>query len=445
MRLIIPILLILRSKLHLIFLTYMHSSLLLKNVIIVSPYSDLNGQMADILIEEGKIVRIGEGVKAPEGARLFEEVGACVSIGWMDVGGQFCDPGFEHREDLGSAAQAAMAGGFTAVAPYPNTEPATDSKTGVLYIRNRTRNSLVDFYPIGAVSKGCEGKDISEMLDMRQAGAVAFSDGKRSIQHAGLLLRALQYVKIFDGLVIHYPNDKTISGNGQMHEGLTSTSLGLTGIPSMAEELMIQRDLQLLEYAESRLHLANISSAHSVELVRRAKKKGLAVTASVAVMNLAFDDLALRDFDSHFKVMPPLRAKTDLAALHKGLEDGTIDFISSNHVPIDSEGKNLEFPYAAFGAIGLETAYALSNTSMKKGLSHGALVEKWALNARKILGLPIPELVEGAVANLTIFNPEREWVVDEGALRSKSRNTPLMGMKLRGKVLGVVNNGKFKV
>ncbi len=423
----------------------MAESLLLKNVRIVSPGAGLNGQTADILIENGNIARIGTGIDAPNGSTVFERAGAMVSIGWIDVGVQTCDPGYEHREDLFSVAAAAAAGGFTAVAPYPNTDPAADSKGQILYIQNKTRGLLVDFYPIGAISIRCEGKDLAEILDMREAGAVAFSDGKKSVQDPGLLLRALQYAQVFDGLVMNFPNDRSISGAGQIHEGLTSVSLGLTGIPSMAEELMLERDLQLLTYSGGRLQAANISTAHSVALVKAAKKAGYSVTASIAAMNLAFDESMLADFDPNYKVSPPLRSKKDREALQKGLADGVIDFIASNHVPVDSEGKNVEFAYAAFGAIGLETAWALANTFLKGRLTIEELVEKWAVNARRILRLPVPVIAEGKPANLTIFDPALEWVVDDRRFLSKSVNTPLTGMKLTGKVLGVVNNGRWKI
>ncbi|MBL7818624.1 MAG: dihydroorotase [Saprospiraceae bacterium] len=425
--------------------------LLLRNIRIVSPNQpDLDGQIRDIFIKNGKIVKIDtqietdtvQGTLLEEGVKIFEQPNACVSIGWFDVGTQTGDPGFEHREDLESVAQAAAAGGFTGLAPFPNTEPAIHSKSEILYIKNRTQSNIIDFEPIGALSVDCKGKDLAEMLDMRSVGAVAFSDGRKSVQDSGLLLRGLQYAKIFDGLVFNRPNDKTIAPHGEIHEGEVSTSLGLSGIPSMAEELMIQRDLHLVEYADSRLHFHNISTARAVELVREGKAKGLRVTASVAALNLCFTDDVLRGFDTHFKVMPPLREEHDRHALIEGLKDGTIDFVTTNHTPIDEEGKNLEFPYADFGAIGLETTFGILNETLSKNLTINDLVQFLAIKPRQVLGLELPKIKEGAKANLTLFDTEKKWAFTEKDIHSKSKNSPLIGRILRGAVLGVVNNGK---
>jgi dihydroorotase len=396
--------------------------------------------LADIRISNGRIQEIGHDLLAND-SKVWQAQGAHISQGWIDVGVQAGDPGFEHREDLDSCAKAAAKGGFTELGIYPNTQPTIHSKSEILYILNRTRGGLVNFHPIGAVSQDCKGKDITEMLDMNQAGAVAFSDGKKSIQDAGLMLRALQYSKIFEGLIIHHPYNNTIAYSGQMHEGVVSTSLGLTGIPSMAEELMIERDLHLLEYSGGRIHFANISTEKSVQLIAAAKKKGCRVTASVAAMNLAFDDGALTTFDSNYKVMPPLRGTTDKSALLQGLLDGTIDFISSNHTPLESERKQLEFSYADFGVINIETAFALTCTATKNILSLHELIEKWTTLPRGILGIPQAIIEVGGLANLTVFNPDQEWVYRENEILSKSCNSPLIGKTLTGKVLAVINNG----
>jgi dihydroorotase len=420
--------------------------LLLKNVTLVAANPDLNGQAFDVYInEKGIIETIGKDISAPKNTTVFEREGTHVSIGWVDVGTQTGDPGFEHREDLNSVTKAAMAGGFTTICPFPNTNPTIQSKSEVLYIKNKTQDYLVDFQPIGALSEEIKGKNIAEMLDMHHAGAIAFSDGKKTAQEGGLILRGMQYAKIFEGLVMNFPYDKSVSPNGQMHEGLTSTSLGLSGIPSMAEELMVQRDLQLLEYANSRLHLHNISTEASVEMVRKAKRKGLQVTASVAALNLCFSDEILRGFDSNFKVLPPLREQNDIDALVKGLKDGTIDFISTNHTPIDIEGKDLEFPYADFGAITLESAFGLINNALHNKLKINELVHFFTINARRLLGLEIPQIKERTMANLTIFNPTEEWTFTENDIHSKSKNAPALGKILRGRVYGVVNNGKVKM
>ncbi|MDZ7878159.1 MAG: dihydroorotase [Saprospiraceae bacterium] len=423
--------------------------LLLRNIYIIAPSQpDLDGQSRDIFINgEGKIQNIAtaNSLIADTKTRVFDTPNAHVSIGWFDVGAITGDPGFEHRETLETVSQAAMSGGYTTLAPFPNTAPVVHSKSEILYIRNKTQSFLVDFKPIGALSVNTDGKDLAEMLDMREAGAIAFSDGRRTIQDAGLMLRGLQYAKIFDGLVFNRPNDKTTSPHGQMHEGVMSTSLGLPAIPSMAEEMMVQRDLHLVRYADSRLHFHNLSAARSVALVRQAKEQGLHVTASVAALNLCFSDDILRGFDTHFKVMPPLREAADRDALVEGLKDGTIDFITSNHTPIDEEGKNLEFAYADFGAIGLETTFGLVNKYLHDEFTAHDWVCFLAENARRVLQLPLPKIAEGELANLTIFDPSKEWTFTVKDIRSKSKNSPVIGDILRGGVLGVVNRGQYKI
>lgn len=414
--------------------------LLLKNVRIIDGKKDAHPQ--DILIRDGIIEAVGEKLAPGKEAEVWEWPDACVSPGWFDVGIQACDPGYEHREDLVSAAAAAAAGGYTAVAVFPNTSPAVHSKSEVLYIQNKTAASPVSFYPIGAISQGCEGKDLAELFDMHAAGAVAFSDGQKAVQDAGLLLRAMLYARAFNGLVINEPHHKTIAAGGQMHEGVMSTSLGLKGVPALAEEIMVQRDLSLLEYAQGRLHLHLLSTAKSVGLVRAAKKAGLPVTASVAAANLCFTDEKLVDFDSNWKLQPPLRSQSDAEALVAGLLDGTIDFIASNHVPWDEEAKNLEFPYAEFGATGLETAFALCRTFAAKNLPLDLLIDKISAAPRRILGLPLPAIQPGNPADMTIFAPDREWILRESDIRSRSRNTPLAGQTLKGRALAIVNKGQ---
>jgi len=419
-------------------------NLLIKNVRIVAPASSHHNQSTDIFIENGIIKDIQPNLSI-EHVEIMDAKGACISPGWMDVGVQACDPGYEHREDLQSAARAAAAGGFTAMAIQPNTDPAIDSKSEVLYIKKNTQDFLVDCYPIGAVSEHCVGKDITEMLDMRSAGALAFSDGKHAIQDNGLLLRALQYVRPFEGIVVHQPLDAGIAGEGQMHEGIVSTSLGMKGIPSLAEELMVERDLYLLAYADSNLHLANISTAGAVQQIREAKARGLRVTASVAAMNLVFDDEALSDFDSNFKVLPPVRYASDREALIAGLLDGTIDFITSNHVPVDEEGKKREFPYADFGAIGLETAFAASWDVLKNKTSVEKMVAWLAVHPRTRFSVPMPQIEAGQTANLTIFDPDLAWTFTANDIRSKSKNSPFVGRKLTGRVLAIINNHQSEI
>ncbi len=417
--------------------------ILIQNALILHPESSFHQKKMDVLIDGGMIKKIGSGLEKPSEATVISGEGAFLAPGFIDVGIQVCDPGMEHREDVHSAAAAAAFGGFTAVAVFPNTSPVLHSKSELAYIRKKSENLPVEFKVIGALTRDCKGEEISEMYDMHSAGAVAFSDGQKSIKNADVMLKSLHYVKAFGGLVMNHPFDKAVASGGQMHEGLTSTGLGMKGIPSISEELMLVRDLYLLEYSGSRLHATNISTAQSVELIRQAKSRGLQVSASVAAINLAFDDRAVEDFDTFMKVQPPLREQHDIEALKAGLQDGTIDFISSNHVPYDEEAKNLEFPYAEFGAIGLETAVAVANTY--GGLSPEQLVEKFALMPRRVLKMELPKIAENVSAELTLFQPGLDWIYSSAEVFSKSGNSPFLGKKLRGKTLAVFNKGQSQI
>ncbi len=415
-------------------------AILHKNIRIVTPEGIAPSQ--DIRVENGTIAEIGAQLDA-QNCTVVEHHGKWVSIGWLDVGAYACDPGHEHREDVQTLAAAAAAGGFAAVATMPNTLPAVHSKSEIAYLKSKTAALPVAFYPMGAVSTDCAGKDMAELYDMHAAGAIAFTDGAKPIQDAGLLLRAMQYATAFSGLIINRPHHKTVANDGQMHEGIVSTSLGLKGIPALAEHLMVQRDLSLLEYAgpDARLHLYLLSSAKSVEMVRTAKAQGLQVTASVAIANLCYTDeaLAMADgaspFDSNLKVMPPFRSRTDADALIAGVLDGTIDFIATNHTPWDEECKNLEFPYAEFGMTGLETAYALYNMHLAQRIPITRWVDAVAVQPRRVLGLPVPQIAVGQAAVFTQFDPEAEWTLTPASVQSKSLNTPLLGKTLRGKAI----------
>ncbi len=416
--------------------------LLIKNAILIDPASKFHGEKINILIKKGQIEKIGKRLTS-EKAKVLNADGACLSVGWLDIGALVGDPGHEHREDFQTLEKAALHGGYSAVACLPNTSPAIHSKSEVLYIKGRAKSSLVNFLPIGAVSDHCAGKDITEMYDMRKAGAVAFSDGKKPIQDSGLMMRALQYVQPFDGVIINQPLDNNVAQGGQLHEGKVSTSLGLRGIPSMAEELIVQRDIYLSEYTDSKLHLLNISTAESVRLVRLAKKKGLKVTASVAALNLAFTDQELNDFDSNFKVLPPLRSEKDRKALIEGLKDGTIDCITSNHTPLEAELKSLEFLYADFGAIGLQTAFSTVCRAMDNEQLPTFIAEKMAYGPRRVLGLTIPEVSVGSRAEFTLYDPSGKWSLEPEKIQSKSKNSPLIHQTMQGKVVAVVVGNKF--
>ncbi len=414
-------------------------NILIKSAKIIDSNSPYNGKKMDVLIENGIIKSIKSKIISEKNCKIIEANKLHISTGWLDMQVNFCDPGFEHKEDLQSGINAAASGGYTGVAVVPSTNPTIHSKSEVLYIKNKTANSIVDVYPIGTMSHKLEGKDLSEMYDMQQAGAVAFSDDKKASNDSGLLMRALLYSKNFDGLIIAHSDEKSISQDGKMNEGITSTNLGLKGIPALAEELMVNRNIFLAEYTDAPIHLSNISTEKSVELIKQAKAKGLKITASLNAYNIAFTDSFLTGFDSNFKLNPPLRSQTDLDALKKGIADGTIDAISCDHRPQDIESKNIEFDYASNGMIGLESAFGLINTN-KGEIKLETIINSLTVNPRKILKLQKQSIAEGAQANLTLFNPEEEWLFEKKHIRSKSANTPLLGKKFKGKVIGIINN-----
>ncbi len=409
---------------------------LIKNATIIDPNASQNGNSVDILVKEGRIAEIDKNIK-DNSVTLISAPNLQVSPGWLDIGAQVGEPGFEHREDLQSVTAAAASGGFTALACFPNTDPAIHSKSEVSFLKNNAQ--LVDFHPIGALSRDCAGENLAEVYDMAASGAVAFSDGAKSIASAGLMKRGLEYLKGIDGLIINHPNDYSLSKGGQLHEGEVSTKLGMKGIPALAEILMLKRDLDLLQYTNSRLHVHNVSTAASVQLIKKAKAQGLKVTASVSIMHLIFDHTAVENFDPHYKLSPPLREKTDVKALLKGIKDGVIDVINSNHTPLEIEAKKLEYSYADEGIIGLETVFPLLNTYCNKQLTTEAMVNLLAIQPRVILNLPIPTITKGAQANLTLFQSEEAWTLTKKAIRSKSKNTPFIGQEFTGKVLGIIN------
>lgn len=413
-------------------------NILIKSAHIIDSKSPYNGKVVDVLIENGMIRSIKSKIVPQKNVKVIEAKNLHLSAGWLDMQVSFCDPGFEHKEDLNSGINAAIAGGYTGVAVVSSTNPPIHSKGDVQYIKNKTVNSIVDVHPIGTVSYRQEGKDISEMYDMQQAGAVAFSDDKKPITDAGLLMRALLYSQNFGSLIITHCDEKSISQDGKMNEGTTSTILGLKGIPALAEELMVGRNIFLAEYTNAPIHISNISTQKSVSLIKQAKASGLKITASINAYNIALDDTSLLGFDSNYKLNPPLRIKSDMEALRKGLADGTIDAITSDHRPQDIESKDIEFDYASNGMIGLESAFGLINTNKGK-IKLETIIDALTTNPRTILKLEQPKIAEGQQANITLFDPEAEWIFEKKSIRSKSANTPFIGTKFKGKVIGIIN------
>lgn len=414
---------------------------LIKQATIVSHSSPFNGLTKDILIADGIINKIGDNI-IDKDATAIQQQGLHVSIGWIDIFSHFCDPGFEYRETLETGASAAVAGGFTEVMLLPNTNPAVHNKSQVEYIVQKAKLLPVSIHPVGAVTKNAEGNELAEMYDMQQSGAIAFGDGINAIQNSGLLIKALQYVKTFDGTIIQVPDDKTIAANGLMNEGIVSTQLGLPGKPAMAEELIVARDIKLARYADSRIHFTGITTAKSLEYIKRAKEGGIKVTCSVTPYHLFFSDEDLRTYDTNLKVNPPLRNKENKDALLKGLVDGTVDCIASHHIPYNYDNKVCEFEYAKNGMIGLESLFGVVWSMVNGQWSIDKMVETLSVTPRRIFGLPVPVISEGSVADITLFNPNEEYVFEKTMIASKSKNSAFAGKQLKGKVIGVINKGQ---
>lgn len=414
-------------------------TILIKQATIISPSSPFNGQTKDILIKEGKIASIGNGITG-DNAQVIKQEGLCVSIGWMDMFADFGDPGFEQKETIESGAKAAAAGGFTDIMLMPNSRPVVDNKAQVEYIVQKAKGLAINIHPLGAISKKTEGKDLSEMYDMRQSGAIAFSDGIHPVQSSGLVLKALQYVKSFDGTIIQIPDDTSIGANGLMNEGIISTQMGLPGKPVLAEELMVARDLKLARYAGSKIHFTGITSPKSLGYITRSKESGIQVTCSITPYQAFFCDEDLQGYDTNLKLNPPVRTRADMMAIRKSLLDGTIDCIASHHLPQHWDNKTCEFEYAKPGMIALETMFAVA---MSCGLSAADFVQMQTINVRNIFGLSIPEIKEGENASLTLFTPTAEFTFEETMIHSRSKNSPFIGKKLKGKVVGVINKSNI--
>ena len=412
-------------------------NLLIKNARVIDPNSPLNSQSTDIFIENGIIKKIGKNLTDKADKEISID-GLCVSPGWVDMFANFADPGYEFKESIESGCLAAASGGFTDVLVIPNTKPAIDAKSQVEYIVQKSRSLAVSVHPIGAVTKNAEGKELAEMYDMRTSGAIAFGDGLNCIQSAGLLVKALQYVKAFDGMIIQLPEDKSVNEHGLMHEGIVSTQIGLPGKPSMAEELIVARDIKLARYAESKLHFTGVSSKKSLEYIERGKKSGINISCSVTPYHLYFTDEDLKEYDSNLKVNPPLRSADDRDAIKKAIEDGTVDCIASHHLPHEADSKETEFEYAKNGMTGLETAYSVLKTSMPE-ISEEKAVALLSTNARKLLKLNAGTIKENEKACLTLFCPRVDWVYEKSNLQSRSKNSPFIGKKLTGKVIGIIN------
>ena len=416
---------------------------LLKQVKIADNQSPFNGKIKDILLENGKIISISDNYTNTVDQTIQIE-GLRVTPGFVDPFVHFCDPGLEHRENLQSGAEAAQQGGFTTVFTLPNTLPVVDNKSQVTYIKQHNESLPVNVIPIGAISKKVEGKDLAEMIDMHSNGAVTFSDGLYPVQSTLLFLKALQYVKAFDGVVIQMPIDKSLGSLGLMNEGILSTKLGLPGIPAIAEELIISRDIELLRYTASKLHITGVSTAKGIAMIAAAKKDGLKISCSVTPYHLFFNEEDLNDYNTLLKVYPPLRTKLDQAALIKAVEDGIVDCISSHHIPQDWDGKTIEFENAKSGMACIETSFA-SVKHVIPNLSDEKIAALFSSNARNIFNLPSNTIVEGAEADLTIFSNTQITLLTKKDSKSKSANSPFWDIELNGKVIGTYTKAKLNI
>ncbi len=416
---------------------------LIKQVKIADPKSKYNGQTMDVLIEDQNIISISEKLDG-KADQIIDQVGLMIAPGFVDPFVHFCDPGLEHREDLQSGVEAAMQGGYTVTFTIPNTQPVVDTKSQVTYIKQNSQQLPIHVLPIGAISKKVEGKDLAEMIDMYNNGAVAFSDGLHPVQSTLLFLKALQYVKAFDGVAIQMPIDKSLGSLGLMNEGILSTKLGLPGIPAIAEELIISRDIELLRYTASKLHITGVTTAKGLAMIAAAKKEGIQITCSVTPYHFFYNEEDLEQYDTLLKVLPPLRTKLDQAALLKGIEDGTVDCISSHHMPQNWDGKTIEFENAKAGIASIETSYATVQ-HLLPNLNSTKIAALFSVNAREIFNLPLATIQENKEAEFTLFTNQSITQLSKQNSKSKSANSPFWDKPLNGKIIGTYVKGNLHI
>ncbi|CAH0335273.1 Dihydroorotase [Flavobacterium sp. CECT 9288] len=412
--------------------------LIIRDAKIIDPKSSFHNTISDLLIVDGYIQEIGTNLENPDQVQEIKLDNLHLSQGWFDSSVSLGEPGFEDRETILNGLQVAAKSGFTSIALQPNSYPVIDNQSQIHFVKSKATQTATQLYPIGAMTKESAGKDIAELYDMKNAGAVAFGDYNKSTENANLLKIALQYVQDFDGLIIAFSQDEHIKGNGVANEGIISTQLGLKGIPNLAEEIHTARNLYLLEYTGGKLHLPTLSTEKSIALVKAAKSKGLQVSCSVAVHHLALTDEKLQEFDTRFKVSPPLRTESDRQALLNGVLDGTIDMITSDHNPIDIEHKKMEFDGAKNGTIGLESCFGALMTVLPLDV----VIDKLT-SGKKTFGIPEEIIAKGAKANLTLFNPDHKTVFSKSSILSKSKNSAFLGTELNGKVYGIINQDQL--
>ena len=418
------------------------SSILIKNAIIVDSNSNYNNTKKDILLENGVISSIEDNI-TDLNAEIIESDNLHICPGLFDFSVDFPEPGNEQKETLDSGYKSAISGGFTGIGLQPTIDPSRDQKSDILFCINSSKEIGIEVIPYGSLSKDSKGEQLSEMYDMYTVGSLAFTDNTKPVVHGGLFSRALLYAKNFNALIISFPYDKTLAPKGLINEGVVSTKLGLEGIPSLSEELMISRDMMINKYHDGRLHFNIISSKNSVDQVKIAKKTQKKLSCGTSIFHLLFDEGVLDQFDNKFKILPPLRTKEDRNALLEGVKSGVIDVITSYHQPNEKEITEVEFNLSPFGTIGTQICFPLALTYLKDFLGIEKIVQCMSINPRTILQCEVPIIKKGYRANITLFNPEKKWIYDKNNNTSKSENTGLFGTELTGLVIGTIIGTKF--
>ncbi|GAA4282376.1 dihydroorotase [Gaetbulibacter aestuarii] len=415
-------------------------NILLKAATIIDPESEFHNTTQDVLIENGVITKIASSIT---NSKKYQEITLDklhISRGWFDSSVCFGEPGYEERETIANGLKTAASSGFTAVGLNPNTHPVIDTSSDIAFVVSKAKNHAVNLVPLGALTTKSEGKDLAELFDMHSAGAVAFYDYKKAVSNPNLLKIALQYASNFDGLVCSFPQEDQIAGQGVMNENETSTRLGLKGNPALAEALHVSRDLFILEYTGGKLHIPTVSTKAALDRIREAKKKKLDVSCSVAIHNLYFTDKSLADYNTNFKVLPPLRTRTDVEALIEGLKDGTIDMVTSDHNPMDIEQKKIEFDHAAYGTLGLESAFG----ALQKLLTLNKSIQLLT-SGKARFGLKNSPIAVGNKADITLFNPDYKYTFTKGNILSKSKNAIFENETLKGQVYGIISNSTLSL
>ena len=414
-------------------------NLLVKSAVIIDKKSPLHRKKRDILIENGLIKRMAPTIENTKKVKELQLENLHVSLGWFDSSVSFGEPGYEERESLQNGLLTAAKSGFTGIALNPNTYPVTDNKAGIHYLLSATEKYPTRVYPIGSLTKESKGVEMAELYDMQQAGAIAFNDYKTGTHNPNLLKTILSYAQAFDGIIMSFPQDNNLTNHSSANESANTLELGFKGNPGLAEEIRIARDLHLLEYTGGCLHIPTITTQKSVALIKKAQKKGLQVSCSVSAHHLTLTDRELENFDTNYKVSPPLRSKDDCKALQNGVKEGVITIITSDHQPMDIESKKKEFALAKDGSIGLESFFGAVNSQ----LDLDDFIDHISIHPRAVFGIKIPELKEGAVANLSFFNPDKHWTFAKEHIYSSSHNAAFLGKQLKGEVYGIFNKNQL--